>query len=148
MKLMKLILSKVLFIALGTICYSCTANTASSNYINEDEAAVELVKKEQPQVRDNRISVAGKYDRHDGANHHIGYDILLYDSNTNLYLPVVISAFPNVSGCELSFNLHTSPYPATNYGCDVSPSSLWVSRSEIIVKPNPFNGDNEFHYIR
>lgn len=134
---------------LCAFCYLiCHSAEKPQGYKNENDAAVSEVQRIQPQYKNDLIRIIGKADRHDGGGAHLGYNMLLYNERTNLYLPLVITVWPTERGVNCSTDLRSNPYRNPRYHTSVSIDSEWVEIQYIQKSRNPFNGDIEYHYNR
>ena len=138
------------FLFLGIILMvhvSCGNSESSPRYANENDAAIGLIKEAQPELSNDMMRVVEKADRHDGGGSHLGYNMVVYNERTNLYLPLIVTVWPTSKEVKhFSKDLRTQPYENPRYDSDAKFDSRWVSRDQIEVNRNPFNGDTEFGY--
>ncbi len=140
-------MKKVIIIVLSLLMMtlvSCGNSEKATKYANENEAAIGLIKEAQPELSNDMMRVVEKADMHDGGGSHLGYNMLVYNERTDLYLPIIVSVWPTEKVPNFSKNLRTEPYKNPRYDSDVKPDSKWITRDQIVIKKNIFNGDTEF----
>lgn len=140
---MKKVISFVLSLFVMALV-SCGGSENASKYANENEAAIGLIKEAQPELSGDLMRVVEKADRHDGGGSHLGYNMLIYNERTGLYLPIIVSVWPTENVPNFSKDLRTDPYKNPRYGSDVKPDSKWITRDQVVIKKNIFNGDTEY----
>lgn len=140
---MKKVIIVVLSLLMITLV-SCGNSEKASKYANENEAAIGLIKEAQPELSNDMMRVVEKADRHDGGGSHMGYNMLVYNERTGLYLPLIVGVWPTEKVPNFSKNLRTEPYNNPRYDSDVKPDSKWITRDQVVIKKNIFNGDTEF----
>lgn len=125
---------------------SCGESEKPPRFANENDAAIGLIKDAQPELNDDLMRVVKKSDRHDGAEHHLGYNMLVYNERTHLYLPLIILVFPSSEEGSRSIpkDLRSQPYKHPRYETDIDENSRWITQDEIVVNRNIFNGDIEY----
>lgn len=124
---------------------SCGNSGYTSEYANENEAAIGLIKEAQPELRNDLMRVVEKADRHDGGGWHMGYNMLIYNERTGLYLPMILTVWPTSDDdTQYPKDLRTQPYKNPRYDSDVKANSEWITRDKIVIRKNIFNGDIEY----
>ena len=88
---------------LMTALVSCDNSEKTPKYANENEAAIGLIKEAQPSLSDDIMRVVEKADRHDGGGSHLGYNMLVYNEKTGLYLPLIVTVWPTENVSNFSF---------------------------------------------
>lgn len=142
-------MKKVIIIVLSLLMItlvSCGNSENTPKYANENDAAIGLIKEAQPELSNDLMRVVEKADRHDGGGSHLGYNMVVYNERTGLYLPLIVTVWPTSKGVSFSKDLRTQPYENPRYDSDVKASSRWVSGNQIEETRNIFNGDTEYHY--
>ena len=141
-------MKKVILIVLSFLIitlFSCNkSEIPTPKYANENEAAIGLIKEAQPELSNDMMRIIGKADRHAGDESHLGYNMLVYNERTGLYLPLAVTVWPTEKGSHFSKNLRTNPYNNPRYVSSVNRDSKWITRDQVVIKKNIINGDIEY----